>query len=324
MTGQISKDSLPRAGVWRLTVEAADQGERLDRFLPQALPQLSRGQWRKVIDLGGIHYNGRRTRRCSIHLQVGDRVEAYVDGRSLDPYRLDEHSLVFRDRYLVALNKPYGIETQPTHARFVGTLYEAMLVWLREQARNPRSEPNLGMIQRLDRDTSGLILFSIHPHAHAGLTKAFTARQARKVYLALVAGTMEGEGEFCSMLARSRKGNLVKSVPAGGKEAITRYRVLESNQDCSLVLVEPKTGRSHQIRAHFSEAGHPLLGDSRYGGPMKLASQHIGRQQLHAWRLEVLHPVTKEALKLQAPIHEDTQALLIHLGWSLDVSGEIA
>lgn len=311
-------ESTPRAGVWRLSVEAADQGERIDRFLAQVLPQLSRGQWRKAIELGGVHYNGRRTRRCGTTLLAGDKVEAYLDGRSLDPFRLDERSLVYRDRYLVALNKPHGIDTQPTHARFVGTLYEAMLTWLRSQSRNPRSEPSLGMIQRLDRDTSGLIVFSIHPQAHAGLTKAFAAREARKTYLALVAGSISGEGEFRSLLARSRKGNLVKSVPAGGKEAVTRYRVLDSNTDCSLVLVEPKTGRSHQIRAHFAEAGHPLLGDLRYGGPARVASRQIARQQLHAWQLEVTHPVNTELLQLAAPLPEDMQQLLGYFGWSVD------
>jgi len=319
-----SNESTPRAGVWRLSVEETDQGERIDRFLAHVLPQLSRGQWRKVIELGGVHYNGRRTRRCGMSLQPGDKIEAYLDGRSLDPFRLDEAALVYRDRYLVALNKPYGVETQPTHARFVGTLYEAMLTWLRSQSRNPRSEPTLGMIQRLDRDTSGLIVFSIHPQAHAGLTKAFTAREARKTYLALVTGSMSGEGEFRSLLARSRKGNLVKSVSAGGKEAVTRYRVLESNADCSLVLVEPKTGRSHQIRAHFAEAGHPLLGDLRYGGPAHVTTRLIVRQQLHAWQLEVTHPVNREKLRLEASLPEDMQQLLDYFGWRVDVEHKIA
>ncbi|PLY12117.1 MAG: RluA family pseudouridine synthase [Desulfuromonas sp.] len=308
----------PISGVWRLRAESEDRGERLDRFLAQKLPQLSRGQWRKVIDIGGVHFNGRRTRRCGSVVNVGDRIEAYIDGRELEPYRVSDQDIIYLDRHLIALNKPYGVEMQPTHARYIGTLYEAMLTWMRERSKNPRSEPSLGMVQRLDRDTSGLLVFSIHPQAHRGLTTAFTSRKARKVYLALIAGELQGEGEYRSMLARSRKGNLVKSVPAGGKEAITRYRVLASSQGCSLVQVEPLTGRSHQIRVHFSEAGYPLIGDLRYGGPREIDGQTVLRQQLHAWKLAIAHPVTGAPMEFVASLPVDMEQLLAHFNWEMN------
>ena len=315
----LADSSPPRSGIHRLTADESAAGLRLDQFLARQVTVLSRGQWRKVIDLGGVHLNGRRTRKCGCLLRSGDRVEAYLDGRSLEPYRLCSTQLIYRDRYLVALNKPAGVETQPTHARYLGTLYEALISWLQEQPHNSGSTPSLGMVQRLDRDTTGLILFSIHPHAHAGLTRAFRERSAGKRYLALVHGRLEGAGEFRSLLARSRKGNLVKSVPAGGKEAITRYRTVYAAKDGSLLEVEPLTGRSHQIRAHLAEAGHPLLGDTRYGGHDQFRRLPVARHMLHAAELSLEHPVPQEPLTLKAPLALDMLQLLEQLDWGVDI-----
>jgi 23S rRNA pseudouridine1911/1915/1917 synthase len=170
------------------------------------------------------------------------------------------------------------------------------------------------MVQRLDRDTSGLMVFSIHKRAHGALTQAFAGRAVRKVYLALVAGRMPlDKGEFRSLLARNRASNLVRSVERGGKEAITRYRVLEEFTDASLVEIEILTGRSHQIRVHFSEAGHPLLGDIRYGGQSTCISVDIHRQMLHSYRLTLSHPVRGNPLDLEAPLPHDFESLLICL-----------
>jgi len=310
--------SIPR--LWRLRVDPPSAGLRIDQFLAAQLQDLSRGDWRKVVDLGGVHHNGRRIRRCSTPVAADDSVEVYLDGRPLAPFRLAAHDFVYHDDYLVAINKPAGVETQPTHARFAGTLYEALGTWLRDQPSKRRGAPEVGMIQRLDRDTSGLLVFSIHPRAHAGLTRAFTERRAHKSYLALVQGRLvDTEGEFRSQLARSRKGNLVKSVPAGGKDAVTRYRLISTREEVSLVLVEPLTGRSHQIRVHFAEAGHPLLGDLRYGGPPEACGLVIGRQQLHAWRLAFPHPVDGRLLSFEAPPAADMLDLLERLGLEEDL-----
>ena len=308
------------SGVRRLKATEGDDGKRLDQFLSHHLPELSRGQWRKVIDLGGTHHNGRRTRKCGLLISSGDLVEAYLDGRSLTPYRVQPEDVLYHDRFVLALNKPPDVETQPTHARYVGTLYEAIKKWQIDQAGKSNRHTALGMVQRLDRGTSGLILFSTHEQAHAGLTRSFTDRTVKKVYLALVQGHLCGKGEFRSLLARSRKRNIVKSVKAGGKEAITRYEALESNKDCSLIKVEPLTGRSHQIRVHFSEAGYPLLGDDRYGGPTLYQGFQLQRHMLHALSLELEHPVSKEYLKLSAPLPSDMHQLLESLSWHTSLS----
>lgn len=304
--------SMPRS-TYRFTPRAEEAGIRLDQFLAGREEELSRGLVRKIVDLGGVHAGGRRMRRCSYPVQVGELVEVFVDGLPLEPFRLTDLAVIWRDPYLLAIDKPAGIETQPTPARYKGTLYAALLDYLHDPFR-PQCKPTIGMVQRLDRETSGLMVFSVHQRAHRGLTEAFTGRQVRKLYLAVVAGRVSsGEGEFRSLLARSRAGNKVKSVDRGGKEAVTRYRLLELFADACLVEVEILTGRSHQIRAHFAEAGHPLLGDVRYGGPRDVLGEPVPRQMLHSWRLSLPHPVNGATLELEAPLPADMQSLLERL-----------
>lgn len=296
--------------IYRLVVASPGEGMRLDQFLSAKIGDLSRGRIRKIIDLGGVHVAGRRVGRCSHTVKSGQQVEVYLDGRPLDIPELGEGDVLFHDPYLLAINKPAGMEFQPTHARYKGTIYESVLRYLRKQGSAAVST-SLGMVQRLDRDTSGVAIFSIHPRSHGSLTAIFAERRVRKGYLALVAGHPQGPtGEFRSLLARQRSTNRMKSVGRGGKEAITRYRVIEEFDDASLVDIEIPTGRSHQIRVHFSEAGHPLLGDTAYGGPASLKGLALPRQMLHAATLDFPHPVSGEALSIVAPLPDDMARLI--------------
>ncbi|PLX97265.1 MAG: RluA family pseudouridine synthase [Desulfuromonas sp.] len=289
-------------------------GSRLDLFIAAAGSEISRSLAKKVIDLGGVHLNGRRVRSCSTTVRPGDSVEVYLDHLPLDPYRIQPEEILFQDKYLIVLNKPALVETQPTHARFKGTLYEALLWYLRNPFR-PRLKPEVGMIQRLDRGTSGVILFSIHQRAHKELTRIFLEHCVEKRYLALVHDCPpEEQGEIRSLLARSRNENRVCSVARGGKEAITRYRVVERFPAAALVELELITGRSHQIRAHMSELGCPLLGDVLYGGQDSVAGVNLARPMLHSHRLAFSHPVLNQALEFFAPVPEDMIVLRTKLG----------
>ncbi len=296
---------------YRFVPASHQAGMRLDQFIPACTVELSRTLLRRVIDLGGAHAGGRRVRHCSYPVRAGELVEIYLDTGSLDPWRLAAGDILYRDRYLLAVCKPAGIETQPTPARYRGTLYEALLTFLHDPFR-PQQQPSLGMVQRLDRETSGVLIFSIHPRAHRGLSEAVAGGRLRKTYLALATGH-PGAGEIRSQLARSRAGNRMKSVERGGKEAITRFRPVEEFADAALLEVEIPTGRSHQIRVHLAEAGHPLLGDRRYGGPLAVRGRQVPRQMLHAWRLQLRHPVTGEELSLESPVPSDLEALLTFL-----------
>lgn len=299
--------------VYRYLPSAKDEGMRLDQYLAACSDAFSRTLVRKLVDLGGVHVGGRRIRKCAHPISAGEVVEVHVDGRPLEPFELADGHVLYRDPFLIAVNKPAGVESQPTPARYRGTLYEALLHYLHNPFRS-KDKPELGMAQRLDRETSGVLLFSIHRRAHAGLTQAIAGRSATKIYLALVSGSMPtSSGEFRSLLARNRASNLMRSVAKGGKEAITRYRVLQEWDDVSLLEIELLTGRSHQIRAHLSEAGHPLLGDVRYGGAVAVAGLDIPRQMLHSWRLTLDHPVEQRRLNIEASLPADFQKIVDQL-----------
>ena len=299
--------------IHRLQVTTASVGQRLDQYLAQTAIELSRTAAKKIIDLGGVHINGRRVRSCSASIHNGDSVEVYIDHLSLDPYRIREEDILFQDQYIIVLNKPSLIDTQPTHARFKGTLFEALQWHLKDPFR-PQKKADIGMVQRLDRGTSGVVVFSIHPRAHKEMTRMFLQHEVKKGYLALVQGAPEQkQGEIRSFLARSRKENRVKSVEKGGKEAITRFQLVENMMDCSLLNVEILTGRSHQIRAHMSEQNCPLVGDVRYGGSSSVAGIEVIRPLLHAEKLAFNHPVLNKALDFTAPVPEDMLNVLTTL-----------
>lgn len=302
--------------VIRLQIPCA--GERLDQAISDNCSSMSRTLTKKIIDIGGVHLNGRRVRQCGLKVAVGDKVEIFIDGFSLKYFRITEDAVLYQDKYIIAINKPSLIESQPTPARYKGTIYEALLLWLQDPFR-PQLKPSLGMVQRLDRDTSGVMVFSVHPHSHKSLTDIFTTRQVRKSYLALISGCPDKKmGEFESLLAKNRATNKIKSVSKGGKLATTKYKIINQFDDCALVEVHIPTGRTHQIRVHFAEAGHPLVGDTKYGYHETMLKFPVQRTMLHSWQLEFLHPVTKKNIQLVAPVAHDMYQVLLFLGWDND------
>lgn len=289
----------------RLSVPVELAGLRLDQLLAELSENISRTVARKLVDLGSVHVNGRRVRKCSLVMNTRDAIEVHIDGLPLTPYLLADEDIVFQDKYLLVINKPAGIDSQPTPSRYKGTIYAAISEYLRNPLRRDL-RPAIGMVQRLDRDTSGLMVFSIHQAAHKELSRLFTERQVVKKYRAVVSGEINEEvGEFRSLLARRRATNTMKSVAKGGQEAITRFRLLAAGEQASYVEVEIPTGRSHQIRAHFSEAGHPLLGDVRYGGPVQVSELSPARQMLHASALSLNHPVNGDKLDFHLDLPYD-------------------
>jgi 23S rRNA pseudouridine1911/1915/1917 synthase len=259
-----------------------------------------------------VHLNGRRVRKCSLIVNSGDRIEVHIDGLPLTPYSLAADDIVYEDKFILVVQKPAGVDSQPTPSRYKGTLYSALSEYLKNPLRKDL-RPTIGMVQRLDRDTSGLIIFSIHQAAHKELTRAFQERDVTKKYQAFVAGRLlEEKGEFRSLLAKRRATNIMKSVARGGQEAITRFQLLAANDELSYVEIEIPTGRSHQIRAHFSEAGHPLLGDVRYGGPKTIGEMTFERQMLHARQLLLKHPKSGERLDFQSELPYDMQRVKTH------------
>lgn len=314
----LNSDLRPHPGAYRFIVAAKFDGLRLDQFLAENHEAFSRGLAKRIIDIGGVHLAGRRVRRCSQQVTTGDAVEVFIDNQPLLPMSLEQKHILFRDRDVIVLDKPAGMATQPAPSRYQGTVYAELLKLLTDSNRKGH-RPSIGMVQRLDRDTSGVMVFSIHQRAHKKLTAAFQGRDVDKKYWALIAGRpTEEEGRFSSMLARRRSTNLMVSVARGGKQAETLYRLLQTMEQASLVEVQLLTGRSHQIRAHFSEAGFPLLGDNSYGGPTKLVDFKIPRQMLHSRDLSFSHPVTGKEMTFTAPLPNDFKTVMQQVDASLN------
>ncbi|MDD2557812.1 MAG: RluA family pseudouridine synthase [Desulfuromonadaceae bacterium] len=302
---------------YRFSVPPEYTGQRLDQVIPACCENLSRTYVRKLIDIGGVHVQQRRVHKCALEVSSGVGIEVFIDGRALDLYRIKPEEIIYQDKYILVLNKPSGVVMQPTPARYKGSMYEAALCHLQNPFQR-HSKPELGMVQRLDCETSGVIVFSIHKSSHKALTACFTQRTARKGYLALVAGELEEkEGRIQSLLARNRASNKMKSVAKGGKEAITDYRVLEQVPGYALLEVDILTGRTHQIRVHLSEAGYPIVGDLFYGGSPQVNSLRVGRSLLHAHSLGFPHlHMPEKQLQFAAPLPADFVATLIHAGFT--------
>lgn len=226
--------------------------------------------------------------------------------------------ILFEDEWLIVADKPSGLPTQPTLDARRASAHSTLAAFLRGR---DGGTPYLGLQHRLDRDTSGVLLFTRDPRANAGVTALFSGKAVRKTYLALaVAGAGAPDAweiaNHLGIVGREGKASRFGAVRSGGDPARTSFRVVE--RLCGAILVEasPQTGRTHQIRVHLAEGGHPILGDPFYGGPTRFpgggkgAPFSVPRVMLHAAGLEFVHPMTQAALKITCPCPEDFETCL--------------
>lgn len=219
-----------------------------------------------------------------------------------DKMKLD---IVYEDEHLLILNKPAGIMVHPDSKDGRGTLVNGVANYYKQQGLNHR----VRYIHRLDTDTSGGIIFAKHYLAHSLLDQWLSEKKIKRIYLALVHGTFKGnKGVVNEPIGKDRHHNARRRVTPSGDQAITHYEVKKRFNQYSLVELELKTGRTHQIRVHMSHLGHPLLGDSLYGGTVPF--QKLKRQALHSYEIEMTHPMTGEFIQLQIPLPKDMAALV--------------
>jgi len=291
---------------------AVDEGgTRLDKFLAERVTGLSRSAIRRLIDTAQVLVNGAPA-KASYKVRPGDLVVACVP--QPDPEEPVAEaiplSIVYEDQALIVVNKPAGMVIHPAPGHRSGTLVNALLAHCPDLAGDSR-DARPGIVHRLDRDTSGLILVAKNEQIRRALQRQFKARQVRKVYVALLDGHLEAaRGRIEAPLGRDPRRRQRMAVLPGGREAITEYRLLASfaGGDYSLVEAEPKTGRTHQIRVHFASIGHPVVGDTLYG--RRRARLPVPRQFLHAQRLGFTHPLTGQPLEFEAPLPIDLAAVL--------------
>ncbi len=298
------------------TVPFSALHERLDIFLARN-SGIPRSQAQRLIKSGRILLDG-KTAKASQKIIPGQKVVLYLPPPKPlevlpEPIPLD---VLYEDGDLIVVNKPPGMVVHPAAGHHKGTLVNAILYHCPDLSGIGGKE-RPGIVHRLDRDTSGVIVVAKNEVAHLGLAKQFKARQVKKVYLALVHGEIKGEeGRVTAPIGRhisDRKRMGVKTRK--GREAATSYRVLKRLPGFTLIEVRPETGRTHQIRVHLSAIGHPVVGDRVYGG-RKHQKSEIGvkaeRQLLHAWRLGFRHPRTGEYLEFEAPVPEDLGSFFIN------------
>ena len=284
-------------------------GERLDVFVARRLPELTRSRVRKLIDEGCVTVDGHAPKKAGIALETGRRVQVTIP--PVRPSTLEPEAIplriVYEDGDILVVDKPAGLAVHPSAGHASHTLVNAVLAHCPDLS-GIGGEGRPGIVHRLDKDTSGLIIVAKNDAAHVALSRQLKERRVEKTYVALVEGRVRpAEGVIDAPLGRHPVQRKKQAVVARGREARTRYRVLREIDGRSLLEVRPETGRTHQIRVHLASIGHPITGDALYG---RGAPPGLRRQFLHAQRLAFAHPRTGERLELEARLAEDLERAL--------------
>ena len=307
-----------------LAVDEAGAGERLDRWLARVMPETSRARLQAVIAAGGVLVDGRAA-RPSLRLKAGQSVSVRLPApRPADPLAEDiPITVVHEDRHLLVVDKPAGLVVHPGAGRASGTLVNALLHRVRDLS-GVGGVLRPGIVHRLDRGTSGLLVVAKDDATHLALSRQFSGRTVEKEYLAVVLGVPRAaEGTIDVPIGRDPIHRQRMSVRAPrGRAARSTYRVVEALDGAALLRVRIATGRTHQIRVHLAALGHPVAGDATYGGRRSPASRRpearaaleaLARPALHAARLAFTHPSSGERVSFDSPLPRDLQALLAAL-----------
>lgn len=307
-------------GILQFTVPEELDSARLDLCLAELHPEWSRSRTRKLIDQGHVLLNG-KIAKASAGVHSGDSIT--VD--EPPPTKLDVEAeeipldVVFEDGDILIINKPAGLVIHPAAGNPSGTLVNALLHHCRDLSGIGGVE-RPGIVHRLDKDTTGIMVVAKSDRAHLALSIAFRRHTVGKTYLAVCYGTpQDTEGVVDAPIDRHPRHRKEMAVVSQGRPARTRFRIEEEYRGASLVTCRPVTGRTHQIRVHMAHIGHAIVGDPLYAGRQwrnladagaQSACRKFQRQALHARRLEFEHPVSKEMVSYEAPLPEDLQSLI--------------
>ena len=295
-----------------LQTSEADAGTRLDACLARAIEDLTRSAAAKAVEDGRVLVNGKapsKSYKLTGHEQIEFTPEepAPIDAVPQD-IPLD---VVYEDDDVIVVNKPSGLVVHPAPGHPDGTLVNALLAHCKDLSGiNGAIRP--GIVHRLDKDTSGVMVAAKNDRAHIDLAEQIRTKAARRVYWAIVHGNIREEsGTIKGAIGRSAKDRKCMAIVPGGKPAVTHFRVLERFGDYTLVECRLETGRTHQIRVHLTSIGHPLVGDPKYG--RRSSPFAIAGQALHSLTLDLTHPVTRQPMHFMAPLPEDMARILAAL-----------
>jgi 23S rRNA pseudouridine1911/1915/1917 synthase len=302
-------------------------GQRLDTFLASQIAAISRSQIRRAIENGGVAVNNQPS-KPGHSLRAGEEIQIELPEStpleaSPEPIPLD---IIYEDNEIIVINKPAGMVTHPGAGATSGTLANALVYHFAQISHQPprrggASRP--GIVHRLDVGTSGLIVVAKTDRAHLSLAEQFESRTVFKSYTALVYGRLkENEGKIDAPIGRDPRSRVKMAVRPEGRRALTLYRVIERFDEFSLLDVEIKTGRTHQIRVHLAYIKHPVVADGTYDGgrvnsiksvKLRSAISRLKRPFLHAARLSFTHPVSGEKVEFAAPLPAELQLFLENL-----------
>ena len=298
------------------TVGEAQHGLRLDRALGELFSDYSRNFLANLVTDGRVRIDGTPATKPSQRVETGQRLEIDVPDAAPSGIASQEIPLtvLHEDADVVVIDKPAGLVVHPAAGHADGTLVNALLFHVKDLS-GVGGEIRPGIVHRLDKDTSGVMIIDKHDAAHRKLTEAWNTERVRKEYVALVYGTPSNErGTIEAPIGRDPRDRKRMAVVAGGRAAITDYEVAERLRYVSLVRCRLRTGRTHQIRVHMKHLGHPIVGDPVYSGPQwrgipdkkvqKLLSS-LERQMLHAARITFAHPSSGTSMTFEAPLPED-------------------
>jgi len=298
-------------------IPQSSAGRRVDQVLVELFPGYSRSRLQQWIKAGQVLLNQRPV-LARYRVAGGEQVEVRAQLQLETEVRPEDIPLDirFQDQHLLVLNKPAGLVVHPAAGNPNGTLQNALLYYDPELAALPRA----GIVHRLDKDTSGLMVVARSLSAHKSLVEQLQARSVHREYLALVQSVLAAGGTVDAPIGRHQRDRLRMAVVESGKPAISHYRVLERFAAHTLVQARLETGRTHQIRVHMAHIRCPLLGDPLYGGRLRVprgasavlreAISAFRRQALHAVRLQLIHPLTREVVGWEAEIPADFNQLL--------------
>ncbi len=315
----------------RMEVDRGQQAIRIDKYMSEHVQHSSRNRIQKAADAGFIQVNGKPV-KSNYKVRPGDVITLMLNRPHYDTTIEPEDiplEIVYEDDQLMVINKPAGMVVHPGCGNFHGTLVNAVAWYLRDLPTYDPNDPSVGLVHRIDKDTSGLLVIAKTPESKTELGVQFFNHDTHRSYHALVWGNFsEDTGRIEGNIGRDPKDRLRMAVfPPGsetGKSAITHYKVLERYGYVTLVECRLETGRTHQIRAHMKHIGHPLFGDERYGGTEILRGERTAsykayiqncfklcnRQALHAKTLGFIHPVTGEQMDFTSELAEDMAALI--------------
>ena len=297
----------------KVVVEENTQKKRIDSYIVDKNINLSRTAIKRLLDEGKILINGKK-QKPSYKPEVGDIITIEImkpKEVELKPQDIPI-DIIYEDKDIIVVNKPKGMVVHPANGNPDGTLVNAILAKCKDSLSGIGGEIRPGIVHRLDKDTSGLLIIAKNDQAHINMSKQIQDRKVIKKYIALVKGVIgENTATIDMPIARSTKDRKKMAVDPNGKEAITHYKVLQRYDKYTLLEIKIDTGRTHQIRVHMAYIGHPVVGDMQYSNGKNEFG--IEGQMLHSKYLEFDHPITGKRLKLEAPLPEYFEQVLKEL-----------